>query len=93
MAKLPNTYTTYTPGKPMSQLHFYVPDEEEKQLREQARRAGLPLSRYLAQLVRRGAGQADQWPEGYFEQVFGRWEGEPLSRPSQGEYEDRSGLD
>jgi hypothetical protein len=40
----------------MSQLHFYVPDDEEKRLRELASQAGLPLSRYLAELVRRGAG-------------------------------------
>lgn len=77
----------------MSQLHFYVPDDEEKQLREQARRAGVPLSRYLAELVRRSAGQADQWPAGWFDAVFGRWEGQPLSRPSQGEYEARSDFD
>jgi hypothetical protein len=77
----------------MSQLHFYIPDDEEKQLRERARQAGMPLSRYLAQLVRQGADRSSQWPEGYFEQVFGRWEGEPLRRPPQGDYEDRPGLD
>lgn len=77
----------------MSQLHFYVPDEEENLLREQAREAGVPLSRYLAELVRRQAGRAGEWPEGYFEQVFGRWEGEPLRRAPQGDYEERPGLE
>lgn len=76
----------------MSQLHFYVADEEERQLREQARRAGVPLSRYLAELVRQSAGSAGQWPERYFEQVFGGWEGEPLRREPQGDYENRPEL-
>lgn len=73
----------------MSQLHFYVADEEERRLRDQARQAGVPLSRYLADLVKQGALRAGQWPERYFEQVFGRWEGEPLRRAPQGDYEDR----
>ncbi|CAN5331979.1 hypothetical protein BH24PSE2_BH24PSE2_20780 [soil metagenome] len=73
----------------MSQLHFYVPDEEEKLLRDRARQAGLPLSRYLAALVRQKAARPDQWPENYFEQVFGQWEGEPLRRAAQGDYEQR----
>jgi hypothetical protein len=30
----------------------------------------------------------NQWPEGYFD-VFGSWEGEPLKRSDQGEYEKR----
>jgi len=76
----------------MSQLHFYVADDEERRLREQARQAGVPLSRYLAELVRKSAGSSGQWPERYFEQVFGRWEGEPLRRAPQGDYEDRPDL-
>ena len=31
--------------------------------------------------------QPGQWPQGYFEQVFGQWQGEPLERSPQGEYE------
>lgn len=77
----------------MSQLHFYVPDDEEKQLREQARQARMPLSRYLAELVRKKSGRQEQWPEKYFEQVFGRWEGERLRRAPQGDYEQRPDLD
>ncbi len=33
------------------------------------------------------------WPEGYFDQVFGQWEGEPLRREPQGEYETRPELE
>lgn len=76
----------------MTQLHFYVPEEEEKQLREQARQAGMPLSRYLAHLVKESAATRAEWPSGYFEQVFGGWEGEPLRRAPQGEFEQRSAL-
>lgn len=31
--------------------------------------------------------QPGQWPQGYFEQVFGQWQGNPLTRSPQGEYE------
>lgn len=77
----------------MAQLHFYVPEEEEKRLREQARQAGMPLSRYLAQLVKQGAAISDDWPPGYFEQVFGGWQGEPLRRAPQGEFEERGAME
>ena len=77
----------------MSQLHFYVPEDVEKQLRQQADRADQPLSRFLAELVKREAGQPKQWPDGYFEQVFGKWQGEPLRREPQGEFEARAELE
>lgn len=77
----------------MAQLHFYVPDEQEKRLREQAKSAHLSLSRYLAGLVTRQADTAGEWPADYFETVFGRWQGEPLERPPQGEPEVRERLD
>jgi len=73
----------------MAQLHFYVPDEVEVQIRNKASQAQLPLSRYLANLVKKEAGQPSQWPQGYFEQVFGQWQGEPLIRPPQGSNEER----
>jgi hypothetical protein len=77
----------------MSQLHFYVPEDVEKQLRQRADQANQPLSRFLAELVKREADQPAQWPEGYFEQVFGKWEGGPLRREPQGDFEARSELD
>lgn len=73
----------------MAQLHFYVPDEIEVQLRHKAKQAHLSLSRYLAHLVKREATQQNQWPKNYFNQVFGQWQGDPLVRPSQGKMENR----
>lgn len=78
----------------MSQLHFYVPDEVEQKLREQAKQAGQPLSRYVAKLIQRQLADNSDWPPGYFEKVYGSWEGdEPLRRSPQGDYEQRPGLD
>lgn len=76
----------------MAQLHFYLPDDEEKVLRRRAREAGMPLSRYLASLVRDRAQEPKGWPDDYFDQVFGQWEGEPLRREPEGEYERRNDL-
>jgi hypothetical protein len=66
----------------MSQLHFYVPDEIEAQIRIHAKRAKLPLSKYLAELVKRETGAQNQWPVGYFE-LFDAWQGEPQTRPQE----------
>ena len=73
----------------MAQIHCYVPDEVAKRFKKRAEHAHLSVSKYLAQLVKRDV--ADQWPEDFFE-LFGSWEGDPLERPPQGEYEDRPGL-
>ena len=71
----------------MPQLHFYVPKETAKVLRARAQAAGLPISRYLAKVVQ---GEMHKgWPEGYFEQVVGCWEGKPLRRPRQGKLQER----
>ena len=66
----------------MSQLHFYVPDELEAQIRIKAKQANLPLSQYLAQIVKRETGAQNQWPAGYFE-LFDAWQGEPLTRAGE----------
>ncbi len=76
----------------MSQLHIYVPKEIDEQLRKRARQANLPLSRFLADLVKQEVDRSSQWPKRYFERVFGRWEGEPLQREPQGSYEQRATL-
>ncbi|MEC9341390.1 MAG: hypothetical protein VX663_07905 [Pseudomonadota bacterium] len=73
----------------MPQLHCYVPDKVARQLRERAERAKMPLSRYLAILIQRDLEQ--EWPEGYFD-LFGGWQGEPLERSPQGDYESRAGF-
>ncbi len=71
----------------MAQLHFYVSDEIAKKIQNKAEQAHLPVSRYLAELVKREACQ--QWPEGYFEQVFGTGDPEHLKRITQGKLETR----
>ena len=66
----------------MSQLHFYVPDEIEAQIRLQAKQANLPLSQYLALVVKRETAAQNQWPADYFD-LFDAWAGEPQARPSE----------
>lgn len=74
----------------MPQLHLYVPDTTAELLRRKAEQRGLTLSRYLAEVVGREV-DGDGWPEGFFEDVLGAWEGE-LRRPPQGSYEKREDL-
>ena len=74
----------------MPQLHFYVPEPVAAKVRQRAKTAGLSASRYLAELVQREIGTG--WPQGYFEEVVGGWQGEPLERPLQGEFETRETL-
>ena len=73
----------------MAQLHCYVPDEIAKQFHQKAKHAHLSVSKYLANLIKNEIGST--WPNDYFD-LFGSWEGEPLERPKQGEYEKRQEL-
>ena len=73
----------------MAQLHCYVPDDVAKQLQAKARSAHMSVSKYLAHLVKKELD--NQWPDGFGE-VFGGWQGDPLTRPSQQDYEARSKL-
>ncbi len=75
----------------MSQLHFYVSDEVETQIRMNAKQANLPLSKYLAELVKRETASHNQWPAGYFD-LFDAWQGEPQVRPSELALETRLGF-
>ncbi len=72
----------------MAQLHCYVPEDIAQLAQHKAAQSGLSLSRYLAELVKRDTQANNGWPEGYFD-LFGKWEGEPLERQPQGEYEKR----
>lgn len=72
----------------MAQLHCYVPEEIAQQVQRRAAQAGVSLSRYLAELVKRDAGASASWPEGYFDN-FGKWEGTPPERPPASTLEDR----
>ena len=74
----------------MAQMHFYVPDGLEKAIRKKAEKSHLSVSKFLAEVVKREV--SDEWPEGYAESVFGKWQGEPLKREPEGEYEKRLGF-
>jgi hypothetical protein len=71
----------------MPQLHLYVSDELAAEVEQRARKRGLSVSRYLAEVVRRDV--VTTWPKGFFEEIYGGWVGEPLHRPPQGEVEAR----
>lgn len=76
----------------MAQLHCYVPEELAQQAQRRAELAGLSLSRYLAELVKRDTANSTGWPEGYFD-LFVPIEGAELVRPPQGEFEERLTLE
>ncbi len=76
----------------MTQLYCYVPEDIARQAQQKAAQSGLSLSRYLAELVKRDTRANSGWPEGYFD-LFGKWEGAPLERPPQGEFEKRLTLE
>jgi hypothetical protein len=71
----------------MTKLHLYVPKDVAQMAKSRAKAAGKSVSSYLADLVRRDV--AEEWPEGFFEEVVGGWKGEPLERPEQGHVEKR----
>jgi len=53
----------------VAQLNLYVPDDLADQLKRAARRAGLPLSRYIRSLLETGT--EEKWPAGFFERTCG----------------------
>jgi hypothetical protein len=71
----------------MPQLHFYIPDDMARAIKEKARSNGMPVSRYVASIVRREVGGG--WPSRFFDDVVGGWHGGPLRRAPQGRPEDR----
>ncbi len=76
----------------MSQLHCYVPEEVALQAEQLAKQAGLSVSRYLAELIKREAANNAGWPEGYFD-LFVPIEGAEIERAPQGEFEERLPLE
>lgn len=70
----------------MAQLHCYVPDNIAHKLQQKAKQANLSTSKYLALLIRQEI--MEDWPDNYFD-LFGSWEGDPLERPEQGNFENR----
>lgn len=68
----------------MPQLHCYVTEDVAEKLKRRAEAERMPISKYLAQLVKRDVD--GQWPEGYFD-CFGGWQGDALERPGQGDHD------
>ncbi len=58
----------------MPQLNLYVPEKVADKIRKIAGAKNISISRYLAEVVKREVGEG--WPEGYFERVCGKWQGE-----------------
>ena len=75
----------------MPQLHCYVPEQIARKVQQRAAAAGLSTSRYLAELLQREVDSG--WPEGYFEQVVGCWQGAELVRPPQPPLEIRAAFE
>ena len=75
----------------MAQLHCYLREDEAESLRYRAERAGMSVSRYLAELARKDL--VSDWPEGYFERLFGGEKIAPIERGPQGDLEARSRLE
>jgi hypothetical protein len=74
----------------MPQLHCYVPEPVAAKVKERAEAEGMSTSKYLAELIRRSVGGG--WPEHYFDQVVGGWQGGELERPVQPPLETRDPL-
>jgi len=74
----------------MAQLHCYVPDDIAARLQKKAQQSHVPVSKYLAKLIKKEIG--NEWPKNYFD-LFGSWEGEILKRPEQGKMERREELE
>ena len=74
----------------MPQLHFSVSEDIAEKVKSRALHSNMTVSRYLADIISREVG--DRWPPGFFDHVAGSWQGPPLKRPPQGEYEAREQL-
>lgn len=48
---------------------------------------------FILEKVTKDSGLTPKWSEGFLEQVVGGWQGEPLTRAAQGEYEQRDELE
>ena len=75
----------------MSEIHFYVPDDVEMRIRSKAKAANLPLSKYLAELVKRETRTATDWSADYLA-LFDDWYGEAQMRPAELNLEERQGF-
>jgi len=67
-------------------------EREEEEYREDIQALGHEISRQGTERLDQERA-SNQWPDGYFETVFGGWQGDPLVRPEQGEFEQRESFD
>ncbi len=74
----------------MPQIHCYVPDDLAKKFQAKAKQSHLSVSKYLALLIKKEV--SNQWPTDYFK-LFGQWQGDPLERPSEDDFEQRLNID
>lgn len=71
----------------MPQLHFYVPDDVAEQIKARAAQARMPVSRYVADLVKHDVGLG--WPKDYFRRISGGAEGVAIRYESSSAPEER----
>lgn len=58
----------------MAQLTIYLPEPTIRRARREAKRRGLSVSAYVAQLVDGGGKKSSAWPKDFLE-TFGGWRG------------------
>ncbi len=75
----------------MPQIHFYVPENMASRIRDRADAAGVSVSKYVAEVVKTKL--SSEWPDGFFEEVSGGWQGQPFVRPPQGRPDVRDSLE
>ena len=75
----------------MPRLHFYIPDDVAEKIKVRAAQAKLPVSRYVADLVKRDVGQG--WPKDYFERISGAAEDATIRHEPSGLPEERLPLE
>ena len=74
----------------MPQLHFYVPDDVAELIKARAAQSNLPVSRYVADLVKRDIGRG--WPEDYLQRLSVAFAEAPIRYEPSGPPEDRQPL-
>jgi len=74
----------------MTRLTLELTEEVAAEVHRRAEGRGVSASRFVADLVQREIKSV--WPERFFEEVVGGWQGEPLERPRQSILEERDPL-
>ena len=74
----------------MTQINIDLPAEVVNDIRQRAEGKGITIARYVTDHIHREASHT--WPEGFFKEVAGCWQGSSLIRPPQGEVEPRKAM-